>query len=152
MSSSVTPIQSIERVYADHRLALLRLATLLTGSRDHGEDVVQSVFASAHPRWYGITQQLPYLRRAVINASADVHRRLARDRAVPEPATVTSIPEVDETWAVLVRLPARQRAVIVLHFYEDLPLVDIALVLRRPAATIRSDLHRALRTLKKELS
>jgi len=55
-----TPVQSIERVYSVHRLDLLRLATLLTGSREHGEDVVQSVFASAHPRWDSITQQLPY--------------------------------------------------------------------------------------------
>lgn len=46
----------------------------------------------------------------------------------------------------------RQRAVLVLHFYEDLPLVEVADVLDRPAATIRSDLRRALQTLRKDLA
>lgn len=153
ISTSSDAALDFEETYAGHRLALLRLALLLTGSRDHAEDVVQSVFATAYPRWESIAEPLAYLKRAVVNASADVHRRRFRDRlATTTSEPVTADPEIDETWAVLVRLPARQRAVVVLHFYEDLPLVEIAATLGRPAATIRSDLHRALRTLKKELA
>ena len=88
-----------------------------------------------------------------MNASVDRHRRRSRDRAPAlEREPVTSIPDVDETWASLRSLPPRQRAVLVLHFYEDLPLVEVADVLGRPAATIRSDLRRALQTLRKDLS
>ncbi len=142
-----------ERAYAEHRLPLLRLALLLTGCRDHAEDVVQSVFATAYPRWGSLEQPLAYLKRAVVNSSAEVHRRRFRDRfATTTVEPVTANPEIDETWAVLRRLSSRQRSVVVLHFYEDLPLVEIAQILGRPAATIRSDLHRALRTLKKELA
>jgi DNA-directed RNA polymerase specialized sigma24 family protein len=64
---------------------------------------------------------------------------------------ITEIPEVDETWAELCRLPTNQRAVVVLRFYLDLPLVTIAELLDRQAATVRSDLHRALDRLRRFL-
>jgi RNA polymerase sigma factor (sigma-70 family) len=138
--------------YALHRVPLLRLALLLTGSRDQAEDVVQAVFTTAYPRWAAIDEPRAYLRRAVVNASNDLHRRRARASRLPrEPEPVTSIPEVDETWAVLVGLPVRQRTVVVLHFYEDQSLADIARLLGRPAATVRSDLRRALSTLRSKL-
>jgi RNA polymerase sigma factor (sigma-70 family) len=53
--------------------------------------------------------------------------------------------------AELLRLPVRQRTVVVLRFYEDLPLTDIARLLDRPAGTVRSDLHRALESLPRTL-
>jgi len=141
-----------EDAYAVHRVPLLRLALLLTGSRDQAEDVVQAAFTTAYPRWDDIDEPRAYLRRAVVNASTDVHRRRAKDRRLPrEPEPVTAIPEVDETWAVLVRLPVRQRTVVVLHFYEDQSLADIGRLLGRPAATVRSDLRRALSTLRSQL-
>lgn len=74
------------------------------------------------------------------------HRRLP---ARPEP--VVGEPVVDETWAAVQRLSRAQRTVVILRFYEDLPLVDIAGVLDRPESTVRSDLRRALLHLRKEL-
>jgi RNA polymerase sigma-70 factor (sigma-E family) len=152
--TAATPCRpSFEQVYEEQRHQLLRLAVLLTGSLEQAEDVVQGAFASAYPRWDAIRQPSAYLKKAVVNGSADRHRRRRRDRALAaEREPVTGMPEVDETWASLRSLPARQRAVLVLHFYEDLPLVDVADVLDRPAATIRSDLRRALQTLRKDLS
>ena len=143
---------SFEQAYAQHRHQMLRLAVLLTGSREQAEDVVQGVFLTAYSRWGAIEQPLPYLKRAVVNASADSHRRRVRDRTRPTAPEPVTNPEIDETWASLRSLPARQRAVLVLHFYEDLPLVEVADVLNRPAATIRSDLRRALQTLRKDLA
>ena len=152
MTAAADERTGFEDTYADLRLPLLRLAFLLTGSRDQAEDVVQAVFTSAYPRWDSIDEPRAYLRRAVVNAGNDVHRRRAKDRRItPEPEPVTSIPEVDETWAVLVRLPVRQRTVVVLHFYEDQSLADIGRLLGRPAATVRSDLRRALSTLRSQL-
>ncbi len=88
----------------------------------------------------------------MVNASNDVLRPRAKARRLPDVAEpVTAIPDVDETWAVLIRLPVRQRTVVVLHFYEDLSLVDIGRLLGRPAATVRSDLRRALTTLRSRL-
>jgi RNA polymerase sigma factor (sigma-70 family) len=152
-----TPSQpaSPELVYRDHRVGLLRLAYLLTSSREQAEDLVQQAFVAAYDRWSSIEQPVPYLKRAIVNMANDGHRRSARDRLFGmrmrvEP--VTEQPEVDEAWAHIQRLPYRQRAVVVLHYYGDLPLNQIADILSRPAATIRSDLRRALDRLRKALT
>lgn len=142
-----------EETYRAHRLALLRLAYLMSGSREVSEDVVQSVFASAHERWDEIGSPLPYLKKAVVNLVKDGQRRRLRLVARPaERVPVVLPPEVDETWAQLARLPWTQRAVIVLHYYEDLSLVEVAAVLGRAPATVRSDHRRALDKLRKALS
>ncbi|MFC7548675.1 RNA polymerase sigma factor [Plantactinospora sp. GCM10030261] len=141
----------LERVYQDHRVALLRLAFLLTGSREHGEDLVQAVFVTALPRWDRIEQPLPYLKRAIVNRAADHHRRAARERMLGVPESVTFPPEVDETWEQVQRLSLVQRTVVILRFYEDLSLAEIAAVMDRPPATVRSDLKRALQHLRKAL-
>lgn len=147
------PAVGFEEAYRDHRLALLRLAYLMSGSHDVSEDAVQSVFTSAHDRWDQIENPLPYLKRAVVNVVKDGQRRRLRLLArTPEQPLVALPPEVDETWAQLARLPWAQRAVVVLHYYEDLPLTEVAVVLDRPAATVRSDHRRALDKLRKALA
>ncbi|GIG00120.1 RNA polymerase sigma factor [Catellatospora citrea] len=143
-----------EAVYRDHRDHLVRLAYLLTGSREQAEDLVQQAFASAWDRWQAIDQPLPYLKRAIVNQAADARRRGIRDRLFRQRARVepiTEVPELDETWAHIKTLPPHQRAVVVLHYYDDRPLNEIAELLSRPAATVRSDLRRALERLRKVL-
>jgi DNA-directed RNA polymerase specialized sigma24 family protein len=131
------------RVYRTEHLALVRLAVLLTGSREVAEDAVQTAFAASIERWESLDDPVAYLRRVVINQTKDHHFRRGR-RLVPGSEPVTGEPVVDEAWAEVLRLPARQRAVVVLRFYEDPPLTEIAALLDRPAGTVRSDLHRAL--------
>jgi RNA polymerase sigma factor (sigma-70 family) len=151
-SDSKMPV--LEETYRELRLPLLRLAFLLTGSRETAEDLVQSAFAAAQPRWQQIDDPPAYLRRSVVNLAKDGQRREFRRRGLlrPEPEPLTAIPEIDETWALVRRLPATQRAVVVLHYYEDLPLVEIGRLLDRPANTVRSDLRRAHARLRKDLS
>jgi RNA polymerase sigma factor (sigma-70 family) len=144
----------LEETYRAHRLALVRLAYLMCGSRDLSEDLVQSVFASAQPRWPAIENQLAYLRQAVVNRAKDGQRRDARLRCAGGPVAreaVTHIPEIDETWALIQRLSWQRRVVVVLHYYEDLQLVEVARILDRPEATVRSDHRRALDWLREEL-
>jgi len=151
LSDSEAPV--LEETYRELRLPLLRLAFLLTGSRDTAEDVVQSAFVSAQTHWDQIDNPRAYLRRSVVNLAKDGQRRELRRRLLvrSEPERVTAIPEVDETWALVRRLPDTQRAVVVLHYYDDLPLVEIGHLLERPASTVRSDLRRALTNLRKAL-
>lgn len=151
-SDSEKPV--LEDAYRELRLPLLRLAYLLTGSRETAEDLVQSAFAAAQPRWQQIADPPAYLRRSVVNLAKGGQRREFRRRRLlrPETEPVTAIPEVDESWATIRRLPANQRAVVVLHYYEDLPLVEIGRLLDRPASTVRSDLRRAHARLRKDLS
>lgn len=151
LSESETPV--LEETYRELRLPLLRLAFMLTGSRETAEDVVQSAFASAQPRWHAIDDPPAYLRRSVVNLAKDGQRREFRRRLRlrPEREPVTRIEEIDETWALVRDLPSAQRKVVVLHYYEDLTLVEIAALLDRPASTVRSDLRRALARLRKAL-
>jgi RNA polymerase sigma factor (sigma-70 family) len=141
----------VEQVYREERVALLRLAFLLSGSRQISEDIVQTAFAATQERWATIDNPRAYLRRVVVNQANETHRRNYRPRPSHQVEPVTHQPEIDETWAELRCLPPHQRAVIVLRFYEDLPLVEIARLLDRPAGTVRSDLHRALDRLRRTL-
>jgi RNA polymerase sigma factor (sigma-70 family) len=143
-----------EETYRAHRLALVRLACLMCGSGDLSEELVQTVFTSAHPRWHAIDNHLAYLRRGVVNRAKDGQRRDVRRRCIALPPMlepVTSIPEVDETWALIQRLPWERRAVVVLHYYEDLQFVEVARILNRAEGTVRSDHRRALDWLRKAL-
>lgn len=136
--------------YREARADLVRLGFLLSGSRDTAEDAVQAVFADAQRRWDAIDNHGAYLRRAVANRIRETHRRASRTRRLPAAVTVvTGTPQVDETWQEVLALPPRQREVVVLRFYEDLSLADIAALLGRNPATVRSDLHRALIRLRR---
>jgi RNA polymerase sigma factor (sigma-70 family) len=142
----------VEAVYRSSWLALTRLAYLLVGDRSEAEDIVQSVFTTAVARWDAIVEPATYLRRAVVNRAHDVHRRSFRD-AMSVIGAEESIdePDVDEVWRFVRALPTAQRAVVVLRFYEDLALTDIAGLLGRPVSTVRSDLRRALTKLRGSL-
>jgi RNA polymerase sigma factor (sigma-70 family) len=142
----------LEAVYRSSRLALTRLAYLLVGDRSEAEDIVQAVFTSAASRWATIHDPPAYLRRGVVNRANDVHRRSFRSVAtiVLNEALIDQ-PEIDEVWTLVQALSPVQRTVVVLHFYEDLGLGEIASLLGRPASTVRSDLRRALSKLKGSL-
>lgn len=153
-SDNTSAVADLESVYREQRLALLRLGYLLSGSREAAEDAVQSAFASAQTHWERVGEPTAYLRRAVVNQVKGEQRRTLRRsaRALPGRHDVELPPEVDETWHSLRKLSVQQRRVIVLHYYADLPLVEIADLLGRPAATVRSDHRRALDSLRKALS
>lgn len=143
----------LEAVYREHRVELMRLAYLLCGSPEASEDAVQSAFTSAQVHWQRIDEPLAYLRRAVVNLVKGGQRRAFRraERVIPVKPEAVLPPEVDDTWAALSHLGKNQRTVLVLHYYVDLPLVEIADLLDRPAATVRSDHRRALDALRKVL-
>ena len=140
-------------MYHQYRNRLLGLATLLSGSRAVAEEVVQDVFAAAIPRWGLIDNHEWYLKRAVVNRVRSLGRRATRAKALPRTReAVTGEPLVDETWRLLRRLPVRQRTVLVLRIYLDLPDEEIAQLMNCPEATVRSLAFRALTTLRKELT
>jgi RNA polymerase sigma factor (sigma-70 family) len=148
------PSAGFEETYREQRLSLLRFAYLLCGSQEASEDVVQSAFTSAQPRWDQIQNHAAYLRQSVLNLVKDGQRRryrLASLASITRAEAVSLPPDVDETWSLIQHLPWPQRAAVVLHYYEDLPLVEIAQVLGRSESTVRSDHRRALDKLRKAL-
>ena len=135
-------------MYRTSRLSLTRLAYLLVGDRGEAEDVVQAVFTAAAARWDTIDEPSAYLRRAVVNRANDVHRRSFRTRRWSPPVSCPASLRWTKRGRSSQALPMAQRTVVVLRFYEDLGLSEIASLLGRSASTVRSDLRRALTKLK----
>jgi RNA polymerase sigma-70 factor (sigma-E family) len=148
-------------LYVRHAQEGIRLAFLLTGDWALAEDLVQDAFS----RLVGRLQHLrdpgafgAYLRRTIVNLATSHFRHRRVERAYLERRAAAPSPEgdpnedLDETMhAVLLKLPQRQRAAIVLRFYEDLSDVQTAEILRCRAVTVRSLVSRAMKTLRSEL-
>jgi RNA polymerase sigma-70 factor (sigma-E family) len=147
-------------LYEVHFGTAFRLAYLLTGDADLAEDLVQDAFV----RLIGRFGQLrspdafdAYLRRTVVNLSYSVFRRrrverayLAEEsgRAQPPPVLAPDVEGADELWTQLQGLAARQRAVLVLRYYEDLSEQQTADLLGCPVRTVKSLVARGLAAMR----
>ncbi|RFC77286.1 SigE family RNA polymerase sigma factor [Streptomyces sp. AcE210] len=138
--------------------ALLRLAVLLTGGDRHAaEDLLQIALMKAYGRWAHIEQPEAYVRQVLYRQQVN-RWRLRRHRAettvpvLPESGTdadAGSDPELRiALWAALGRLTMRQRAVVVLRYFEDLPEAEVAALLGCPVGTVRSTAYRSLAKLR----
>ena len=146
------PSLDVGALYHEQWARLVRLAFLLVGSRETAEDLVAGAFLRLEVRPGPPAEPVAYLKRMVVNAARDHHRHAAVARRAPlAPATVTGIPEIDETWEALGRLPERQRQALVLRYYADCTLHQVAELLGCPLGTAKSLIHRGLAALKGEL-
>lgn len=153
----------LEALYLRHGPEALRLAYLLTGDRDLSEDLAQEAFVRVARRLTGIRKSDSfqwYLRRTVVNLANSHLRRRRVERAhvkkLVSSAAVAgpSNPDVVTRQAVrsaIEQLPARQRTVVVLRYYEDLTDQQIASLLGWPVGSVKSALHRAAATLRQHL-
>jgi RNA polymerase sigma-70 factor (sigma-E family) len=152
----------LERFLAERGGHLLRSAMLLTGSKEAGEDLVQAGLERLlrrGPAVHGDPEA--YLRRTIYHLAADGWRRRGRWRARlallrgdgvgVAPDRSVQVEQRDELVRLLLRLPAGQRAAIVLRYWEDLSDAEAADVLGCSASTIRSSVARGLHRLR-ELS
>lgn len=147
--------------FADTRLAaVLRFAGVLTGDRGLAEDVVQEVLIRAHARWRKIGRldhPESYIRKMIVNEFISAKRRIWRLIPTEQPADVAGPDhasrhaERDALLAELGKLPRRQRAVLVLRYYEGLSDHEIAEVLGCTPGTVRGYASRAIATLRVEL-
>jgi len=153
------PDEALEALVTDSGDRLLRLAFQLTHDHSAAEDVVQEALMAIYRSW---RRRLPdvehleaYARRAVVNeflrrrrlrSSTEVVTPLVPDVAGGsfEPAVVSR----EVLWGALGTLPARQRAVLVLRYYEDLPDAAIATMIGAREATVRSLALRGLSALR----
>lgn len=148
------PDLGLEELYRTQRSSAVRLATALTGDRAVAEEIVQDAFLEVSRRWDRLDNPAAYLRTALVNRSRSHHRRLGtmRRRQPPTPPLQVEAPELDELWAVMVRLPHRRRVALVLRFYEDLSIDEIARIMKCRPGTVSSLLHRGLADLRKVLT
>jgi RNA polymerase sigma-70 factor (sigma-E family) len=148
---------------AQRGAALLRFAYLLTRDHARAEEAVQDALLAAYSRWARICRgQDPeaYVRRSIVNADISRWRRfLRRETPTADPVQTVSRPdhadaqaEHDAVWTLCATLPTKQRAAVILRYYEDLPDAEIAGILDCSPATVRSQIHRALATLRTTLT
>lgn len=149
--------QDFEEFVAARRSALLRTAYLLTGSHADAEDLVQGALIKTVPHWKRIADRPePYVRQVLARESVSRWRRRRwRETAtaeLPEPAATG--PDLDQRETMrkaLAALPPRQRAVIVLRYYEDLTEKDTASVLGIAVGTVKSQAREGLAKLRELL-
>jgi RNA polymerase sigma-70 factor (sigma-E family) len=136
--------------------ALLRFAYALTGDPHLAADLVQDALERSGLRWSRIERAADpeaYVRRAIVNGRISRWRKLRRETLVdetPEPRTSTYQPtgRDEELWQLLATLPRRQRAVLVLRYYEDMSEVQIAQTLGCAPGTVKSQASKALAKLR----
>ena len=132
--------------------ALVRLAMVLVDEQEQAEEVVQDAFAALYLRYDTVAAPLPYIRATVLNGSRRVLRRRLLTRRLlghPQPANELVYNHVIDA---VRRLPARQRAAVVLRYELQLTDAEIADTLKVPLGTVKSTLHRAIAQLRQEIT
>ena len=155
------PGSRLAELYRRYAPDAARLAYLLTGDRALAEDLAQDAFVRMYSRFRDLRNPdaFPwYLRRTVINLTRSHFRREKVARAYvrgESNAPARSEPELgtrEEMWQALLELPERQRAAIVLRYYEDLSEKETADVLGCPVGTVKSLVSRGLERLRGNMS
>lgn len=155
----------LDELYRRHAGGAVRLAYLLLQDRTLAEDIVQDAFVKVAGRLIHLRDPGAfdaYLRRTVVNLSrSHVRRRmverafLKRETAAAERESASwpasSFEDREVLWRALGRLPERQRVAIVLRFYEDLPEVQVADILRCRPGTVKSRVSRGLEAMRHEM-
>jgi RNA polymerase sigma-70 factor (sigma-E family) len=158
------PRAEFERFVADSTDTLLRTAYLIVWDLGEAEDLVQETLFAVARRWPRVRRMerpIAYARRILVNralsgASRRTRRRQELAASLPgEPATETGgAGEIDgqgELMAALAALPPRQRAVIVLRYFLDLPEAEVAAAMKCSLGTVKSTASRALARLEQTM-
>jgi RNA polymerase sigma-70 factor (sigma-E family) len=147
----------VAALFGEHHLELVRLALVMVGDLATAEDVVQDTFERLHRRRHRLRDAgdglLGYARSAVLNRCRSLHRRAVVARrhapalagpAAACPDTAAQASERETLMAALRSLPRRQREVLVLRYYADLDVAEVARILRIGPSTVRSAAARGL--------
>jgi RNA polymerase sigma-70 factor (sigma-E family) len=162
-SPAAAPVASDDRderiraLFEEHYAGLCRLAYLIVGDAAQAEELVMDAFLRTFAGWRRIRdldRADSYLRRAVVNLSRSTNRRRhTEERAVvTDQSTIAFSLEADLddariVWDAVRALPHRQRAAVVLRYYQDLPEVEIADALGCSVGTVKSQLFKARASL-----
>ncbi len=162
MGSTETRETQFREFVSARSAALLRVAYLLCGDLNLAEDLLQTCLTRTYLAWRrlgSIDSLEAYSRRVLFNTATSWWRRKWRGerptQVLPERPVADQtdrLVERDAIWRLLGTLPARQRAVIVLRYYEDLSEIDIAAQLGLSVGTVKSHASRALATLRERLN
>ncbi len=151
MTPVMTGVETFSEFYGREHDGQVRRSFLLLGDLALAHDVVAEAFVSVFGRWETIREPGPYLNKVVINGCRDAARRREREPPVPDPGVGVEVDPVDYLADLLLGLPFRQRAAIVLRFYGSCSESEIASYLRCRPGTVGSLVHRGLKVLRLQL-
>jgi len=163
MNGALVPsdVQLLERLMAQYGDTLLRMCWTMLHDRELARDAVQETFLKAYRSLAALREggtEKAWLIRIAINTCRDMQRsrwwrminRSVTPDDLPEPACNTPLPDSTALTAVI-NLPQKYREVIWLHYYQQMPLAEIARILDIPTSTVRSRLMRAKDKLYRKL-
>jgi RNA polymerase sigma factor (sigma-70 family) len=152
-SAAGSGASELEDLYRSQWAPMVRLAWLMGGNREEAEDVVHDAFLQLEPRWSSIENPPAYLRQTVVNGVRTRHRRkiLERRHESYEGDVSNVLDDYEEIWASLEALPDRQRQALVLRFYLDLTIAEVADLLDCPIGTAKSLIHRGLAGIREKV-
>ncbi|MFF1446681.1 SigE family RNA polymerase sigma factor [Streptomyces sp. NPDC058274] len=150
--------ESFREFVANRSSALLKTAVLLSGGDRHAaEDLLQNALIKAAGRWHRIDEPEAYVRQILYRQQVSRWRLKwpRRELSVAEPPEASAAADASAAAELrvvmrgaLARLTARQRTVLVLRYFEDLPEADVARLLSCSVGTVRSTTHRSLARLR----
>jgi RNA polymerase sigma-70 factor (sigma-E family) len=150
-----------DRFVVEVNAGLLRTAYLIVGDLQEAEDLVQETLFKVARRWPKVSRMdhpVAYARRILVNlalrgSSKRSRRRaeLSETRTADPAAPAAPLDRHDELHAALAALPPRQRAVLVLRYFLDLPEAEVAATLQCSLGTVKSTASRGLARLEQAL-
>jgi RNA polymerase sigma factor (sigma-70 family) len=140
--------------YAKELDGQVRRAFLLVGSNEAANDVVHDAFVAVYRRWDGLESPGPYLNRVVLNGCRDLARQRGRhERTLRRVVAVSDDFAMSDTLDdVLKSLPFNHRAAIVLRFYGQLSVAEIADALGTQPGSVGPWIDRGLKKMRRALS
>jgi RNA polymerase sigma-70 factor (ECF subfamily) len=142
---SAEHVVTFEQLFESEHPAVLRMAYLMLGRTGEAEEVAQEAFTELLLRWESIRNPEGFLRTVAVNRCRDIgRRRTVRDRALRRIRTREAPIAGDYLIDALQQLDPHLREVVVLRYYLDHTVPDIASIVGSPLGTVKSRLHRAL--------
>ena len=152
---TISDQDSQEAVIRRYSNMVYRLSFARTGNTSDAEDLYQAIFLrylTKAPLFASEEHRKAWLLKVTVNCANRFHAMRGRRRTEPlSQALSVPAPEGEGLWEGLRRLPKRDRTILHLYYYEDLTTEEIAQILERNPATVRSQLLRARNRLKKLL-
>jgi len=139
---------------------LLRYGHMLTGNPHDAADLVQTVLEKLGARWPSIVRNtgdpVAYAKKAMANSHISRWRRTRRESLIADLPDVTAVTDADRfdnepLWEALRGLPPKQRAVMVMRYYDEMSEAEIADVLGVSRGTVKSQASKAMATLRTRL-
>lgn len=158
LSATTVREEPIGYLFRESYARMVRLAFLMTSDNALAEEIVQEAFVKVWKNWSRIRSEgssQAYLRAAVLNQSrSSLRRRFLESRKKPPYEPVAADQEASrrvDVGRALLCLPPRQRACVILRYYEDMTEKQCAQILRVSVGTIKSQTYKALRRLETEI-